>query len=452
MLRGGDQAVLDAAEAAERLLVGTRVEESDVLRVALLELGQEDGVGVALRVVEVLAVARQSAEQHALVLLVPVVDGQHDVALVDTPRVGQGGDERRVDHVPVLAVVLLLLIDDRVERRAAFAHGERSELGEDVRLLDAVALADVLDLRHDLLGQVLVVVFEVERVLDGESAADVEAVELWADGFQLAVDVHALRELVPVVGRVLDSGVDEEVEHLELELLAVLELGLVELDDVVVADAEARGVELELGLLLAGDADANLALLGEGVLEQVELLLVVQYGDSVGESVVYELGDVLDILRALESVADDVAVLVDDASVVEGVDDVDVVGRRGLEVDVVLHRLLEHERKVARLGAVAVVVRALVIDLGHRHVEHALGSVDLLRDLGQVGDLERRAVLLDQFHERNVVEVQLVVLDRELVLREIERLFDQVNVLVFHGSFVWVSGIRLRYMVGNGRK
>ena len=180
--------------------------------------------------------------------------------------------------------------------------------------------------------------------------------------------------------------------------------------------------------------------------------LVVQHGDGVGESVVYELGDVLDILRALESVADDVAVLVDDASVVEGVDDVDVVGRRGLEVDVVLHRLLEHEREVARLGAVAVVVRALVIDLGHRHVEHALGSVDLLRDLGQVGDLERRAVLFDQLHERNVVEEQLAVLDRELVLREIERLFDQVNVLVFHGSFVWVSGIRLRYMARNRRK
>ena len=88
VLRGGDQAVLDAAEAAERLLVGARVEESDVLRVALLELGQEDGVGVALRIVEVFAVARQSAEQHALVLLVPVVDRQHDVALVDAPRIG----------------------------------------------------------------------------------------------------------------------------------------------------------------------------------------------------------------------------------------------------------------------------------------------------------------------------------------------------------------------------
>ena len=34
----GDQAVLDAAEAAERLLVGSRVEKSDVLRVARFSL------------------------------------------------------------------------------------------------------------------------------------------------------------------------------------------------------------------------------------------------------------------------------------------------------------------------------------------------------------------------------------------------------------------------------
>ena len=48
---------------------------------------------------------------------------------------------------------------------------------------------------------------------------------------------------------------------------AVLELGLVEVEDVVVADTQPRGVELELGFLLAGDADADLAFLGEGVLE-----------------------------------------------------------------------------------------------------------------------------------------------------------------------------------------
>ena len=85
---GRNQTVLDAAEAAQRLLIGSRVEKSDVLRVARFELGQEDGVGVRLGVVEILAVAGQSSEQYALVLLVPVVDRQHDVALVDAPRIG----------------------------------------------------------------------------------------------------------------------------------------------------------------------------------------------------------------------------------------------------------------------------------------------------------------------------------------------------------------------------
>ena len=428
--------MLDAAETAQRLLVGTRVEEPDVLCVTRFELGQEYGVGVRFGIVEILAVAGQPPEQHALVFAVPVVHRQHDVTLVDAPRVGQGSDERRVDHVPVLAVVLLFLVDDRVERRAAFAYGERPELGEDVGFLRVVAVADVLDLGDDLLGQVFVVVLEVERVLDGEPAADVEAVQLGADGFEFAVDVHALRQLVPVVGRVLDARVDEEMQHLELELLAVLELGLVEVDDVVVADTQPRGVELELGFLLAGDADADLAFLGEGVLEQVELLLVVQHGDRVDEAVVHQLGDVLHVLRALEPVADDVTVFVDDAAVVERIDYMYVVCRRRFQVDVVLHGLLQHEREMARLGAVTIVVRAFVVDLRHRHVEHALGAVDLLRDLRQVRYLERRTVLFDQFHERDVMEIQLVVFDRELILREVERLFDEVDVLVFHGWFV----------------
>ena len=66
----GGKAVLNAAVAAHRLLIGTRVEQSDVLRilievvVALLRgqtgpyFGEEDRVEGCLRVVKVLAVAR----------------------------------------------------------------------------------------------------------------------------------------------------------------------------------------------------------------------------------------------------------------------------------------------------------------------------------------------------------------------------------------------------------
>lgn len=45
------------------------------------------------RVVEIFAVAGQAAQQHTLVFFVPVVDRQHDVALVDAPRIGQSRDE-----------------------------------------------------------------------------------------------------------------------------------------------------------------------------------------------------------------------------------------------------------------------------------------------------------------------------------------------------------------------
>ncbi len=130
--------MLDAAEAAERLLIGSRMEQADVLRIALFQFGQENGVRVALRIVEIFAVAGQSAEEDPLIFLIPIVDGQHDVALVDAPCVGQCGDERRVDHVPVLAIVLLLLVDDGVERCAAFAHGERTELCKDIGFFNTV--------------------------------------------------------------------------------------------------------------------------------------------------------------------------------------------------------------------------------------------------------------------------------------------------------------------------
>ena len=71
---------------------------------------EEYGVQVRLGVVVIVAVARESAQEHALVALVPVVDGQDDELLVDGPGVGQGGHEGAVNHVPELSVVLAFLL------------------------------------------------------------------------------------------------------------------------------------------------------------------------------------------------------------------------------------------------------------------------------------------------------------------------------------------------------
>ncbi len=83
-------------------------------------------------------------------------------------------------------------------------------------------------------------------------------------------------------------------------------------------------------------------------------------------------------------------------------------------------------------GAVRIVVRAAVIYLCHRHIEQPLRFVDLLRYLRQVGYLERSTVLFDEVHQRDIVEIELVILDGELVCRKFERLFDQVHVLCLH--------------------
>ena len=274
------EAVLDAAVAGDGLLVGSCVEESDVqgLRVVRVDLREEDGVGVLLGVVVVLAVAGEASEEDSLVRLVPLVDRQEDEFLLDAPDIGEGGHEGAVYHVPFLAVILLLDSEDGEYGGSALADGIGTELGEDVGFLDSPGVADALDLGHYLLDHVFVVVVHAEGILDRQSAADIQGIEGRADGLEVAVDVDTLAQLVPVVGVVLDAGVDEEVQHLEAEFLVLAELFLVEWHDVLVADAQTGGVELELWLLLGGDTDADAGRHIDSRIELVELGHVVQDG------------------------------------------------------------------------------------------------------------------------------------------------------------------------------
>ena len=78
------------------------------------------------------------------------------------------------------------------------------------------------------------------------------------------------------------------------------------------------------------------------------------------------------------------------------------------------------------------VVGAFVVGLGYGYVEHAFGPLDLTAYLGQIGNLERGSVLFDDFHERDVVEVELAIFGAKFVLRKLKCLVDEVVVLVFH--------------------
>ena len=142
MLRGRLQTVLDAAVAGDGLLVGARMEETNIQRVAaVFHYRQEDRVGVRVRIVIVLAVTREPAEEHPLVLVVPFVYREKNEALFDTPCVRKRGHEGIVDHIPALAVVLLLYVQYLEYGGPGLADSETSELGENVRLGHSAGIA-----------------------------------------------------------------------------------------------------------------------------------------------------------------------------------------------------------------------------------------------------------------------------------------------------------------------
>ena len=74
----------------------------------------------------------------------------------------------------------------------------------------------------------------------------------------------------------------------------------------------------------------------------------------------------------------------------------------------------------------------LVVNLSHSHIEHALGFLNVFGDFWQVRDLQGSAVLLDNFHHRNVMPEQLRVFGREFLLRPLKGLLDKVLVLGAH--------------------
>ncbi len=101
-------------------------------------------------------------------------------------------------------------------------------------------------------------------------------------------------------------------------------------------------------------------------------------------------------------------------------------------MDVVLQRLLEDKGEVGALGAITIVIGALIIDLSHGHIEESLGALNLRRDLWKVGNFERCAILLDHIHQGHIVEIEFVILDGKFVLRELKSLLNEVDVLILH--------------------
>ena len=91
---GGHEAVLDAAVAGDCFLVCAGVEEADIkVLPAAADSGKEDGVGVIIGIIEVLAVAGEAAKEYALILIIPLIHRKKDEALVKAPGIRKAGHE-----------------------------------------------------------------------------------------------------------------------------------------------------------------------------------------------------------------------------------------------------------------------------------------------------------------------------------------------------------------------
>ena len=133
------------------------------------------------------------------------------------------------------------------------------------------------------------------------------------------------------------------MKHFQLELLIAADLGLIILHDVVVTNTETRSIKIKFRLLFRRDRDTDLAFGVNSGVQQIELLFVIDDRNRIFETVIDQRRNILDILRTLETVADDKDILVDNPAVVQRVDDMNVISRRGFEVNVVLQRLFQHE-------------------------------------------------------------------------------------------------------------
>jgi len=211
----------------------------------------------------------------------------------------------------------------------------------------------------------LVVVTERQGVLDGQPATDVERGQGRAYSPQVAINLKRLGQLVPIVGCIPDPGVHEEVKHPEVHERMVLQTLPVKGNDVLIAHAQPRGVELKLGLFLRCNSQSHVHRGANHGVQTGKLLLVVEDGKDASEALFPHGRDPFDVGRRLEAIANHRGLPVHVTGSLKSCDDVQVERRTGLDQRSMPEDFLRDVAKVRTLGHVAIMVVARVIQLRH---------------------------------------------------------------------------------------
>src|SRR6185437_16725097 len=126
----------------------------------------------------------------------------------------------------------------------ALAYRITSKFGEDMRHGYIAPLASLLDIPHYFVDHELIIIFESQGMLDRETAADVDRIQLRADLFQLAIQIDHLIQLAPIIDVVLDALVEKDMEHFQLEPVFIpFDLVHIEFEHIAGPETQPGGIE-----------------------------------------------------------------------------------------------------------------------------------------------------------------------------------------------------------------
>src|SRR5690606_17528046 len=124
------------------------------------------------------------------------------------------------------------------------------------------------------------------------------------------------------------------------------------------------------------------------------------------------------------------SLLGDLSHLVKFTDQRDAKSRRCFDMDVIVQSFIQDKAEMRRLGTITVGIISLIVVLLYSIVEISLRILYVLTDLGQISQLQRSAVGINNLHQINPIEMEVVVLHLKFPRRKVKGLLDQVNIFI----------------------
>src|SRR5882757_6198967 len=102
--------------------------------------------------------------------------------------------------------------------RHALPYCKTAKLGVYIGHLNLRLFAGGFDIAYNFINHELVIVFKPKGMFDRESSTNIDRIKLRTYFFQLAIKVDDLIQFTPVIDIILNTFVQKNVEHLQLEL------------------------------------------------------------------------------------------------------------------------------------------------------------------------------------------------------------------------------------------